>query len=104
MTDQIRQLTENQNYIPQWPFSDDTGEAFEYQAFHDDTLAEDETKQNQQSEVSVQEPISAKSLFNFYYSDSDFDEEAELFVSIVPTKIEDGIMYPQNEDLGASIA
>ena len=40
----------------------------------------------------------------FYYSDSDSDEEAELFVSIVPIKIEDGILYPQNEDLGASIA
>ena len=46
MTYQIRELTENHSYIPQGPFSDDTNEAFEYQAFHDDTLAEEEAEQN----------------------------------------------------------
>ena len=40
----------------------------------------------------------AKSLFDFFYSDSDEDEETELFM---PTKIEDEILYPQNEDLWA---
>ena len=91
MTYQIRQLTENQSYIPQGPFSDDN-------------LAEEEAEQNQESEVSFQEPILAKSMFDFYYSDFDSDEEAELFVSNVPIKIENEILYPQNEDLGVSIA
>ena len=45
MTSQMRQLTENQSYIPQETFSDKTDEAFEYQAFHDDTLSEDEAEQ-----------------------------------------------------------
>ena len=36
LTDQVRQLIENQNNIPQESFSDDTGEAFEYQSDHDD--------------------------------------------------------------------
>ena len=100
MTDQIRQLTENQSYIPQEPFANDTDEAFEYQAFHDNTLTEEEAEQYQQPEVSVQEPELTKSQFDFYYSDSNKDEEAELFVPTASTP-EDGILYPQNEDLGA---
>ena len=45
ITDQTRQLTENQSYIPQEAFSDDTDEAFEYQAFHDDTLSDEKAEQ-----------------------------------------------------------
>ena len=45
LTDQVRQLTENQNNIPQESFSNDTDEAFEYQSDHDDTLSEEEAEQ-----------------------------------------------------------
>ena len=74
MIEQARQLTKNLNYIPQGRFSDDTGEAFEYQAFHDNTLAEEEAEQNQEPEEAVQEPKPSKSLFDFYYSDSNVNE------------------------------
>ena len=100
MTDQIRLLIENQSYIPQGVFSDDTDEAFECQTFHDDTLTEDEAEQYQESEVSVQKPKPAKSRFYFYYSDSDEDEETELFIPIEPTTDEQ-TFNPQDEDLGA---
>ena len=42
ITYQVRQLTENQNYIPQGGLSDDIEDSFEYQAFHYDTLAGEE--------------------------------------------------------------
>ena len=100
MTDQIRQLIENQNNIPQEPFSDETDEAFKYQSFHNDTSTEEEAEQYQQPEVSVQEPELVKSRFDFYYSDSDEEDESELFVPTAST-LEDGNLYPQNEDLGA---
>lgn len=99
MTNQMRQFTENQNYIPQEPVSDDIDEAFEYQSFHNDTSIEEEAEQYQQPEVSVQEPEPAKSQFDFYYSDSD-EDEADLFVPTTPTT-EDQTFNPQNEDLGA---
>ena len=99
MTDQMRQLTENHSYIPQEPLPDDTDEAFKYQSFHDDTLEEEEAEQYQQPEVSVQEPKPTKSLFDFYYADSD-EDEADLFVPTAPTT-EDQTLNPQNEDLGA---
>ena len=93
MTDQIRQLTENQSYIPQEPFANDTDEAFEYQAFHDNTLTEEEAEQYQQPEVSVQEPELTKSRFDFYYSDSDEYENAKLLVPTAPTN-EDETFHP----------
>ena len=99
MTDQIRQMIEKQNNIPQEPFSDDTDEAFEYQSEEVDMLEDEEAEQYQQPEVSVQEPEPAKSLFDFYYSDSD-EDEADLFVPTAPTT-EDQTFNPQNEDLGA---
>ena len=44
----IQRLTENQRYIPHEIFSDETDEAFEYQVFHDDTLAKEEAEQYQE--------------------------------------------------------
>ena len=73
LTDQLRPLIENQNNIPQESFSDDTGEAFEYQSEHDDILSEKEAEQYQQPEVSVQEPIPVTTPIDFYISDSDMD-------------------------------
>ena len=42
-------------------------------------------------------------MFDFYYSDSDEDEEAKLFVPTAPI-MEDQTSSPQNEDLGACFA
>ena len=53
LTDQLRQLIENQNNIPQEPFSDDTDEDSEYQSDHDDTISEEKAEQYQKPEVSV---------------------------------------------------
>ena len=56
ITDQARQLTENLNYIPQRPFSNDTDEAFDYQTFHDDTLSQEEAEQYQQPRYQFRNP------------------------------------------------
>ena len=104
LTDQLKQLKENQNNIPPEPYSDDTGEAFEYQSNHDDTFSDEEAEQYQQPEVSVQEPIPVTTLIDFYISDSDIDDDDELFVSTAQTKIEEGFLFPQDEDLGSCFA
>ena len=61
---------------------------------------EDEADQYQQPEVPVHKPITSTSQIDFYYSDSDDDDEAELFVPTAPTT-DDQTYNPQNEDLGA---
>ena len=95
MTNQVRQLTDHLNHIYHGENSNNTEKAFECPEIHHDIITEDEAEQYQESEVSVQESAPTKSQFDFYYSESNEDEEAELFVPTAST-LEDVILYPQN--------
>ena len=103
MTNQVRQLTDHLNHISHGANSNNTEEAFECPEIHHDIITENEAEHYQESEVSVQESAPTKSQFDFYYSDSDEDEETELLVPTAPTN-EDETFHPQNVDLGECFA